>query len=388
MIFYASKSSVLLLCFIIIAPYNVECTTYECEVVEKYDNQGQTFCVFRDVQYTANTTDIVFKTPKVVPARVVFENSQIEHLPKEFLNKFGADLKVLNVTSCNLTTVVVTKSMEQLIATDNYIDKIIVHQTAQNSPMKELHLPSNRLADISNITRHCKHLRILDLSRNQMLAKNSELDFSVFNGLDQLEYLSLADVGAFYILSDKKVSLPSLTLLDLSVNNLISVDLHVDYFQSFKNLEVLRLNSNGFNQLDYNDLTGLESLKQVYLEGNEFSCSYLKTMIKHLNDNGKQTPVARPAAQCPVGYNIEHQMCCRSESLTSLPDRTKPSKPPTSDHNEHVTVTQPSAVTAGSITTKKTQPVDALDKNSATCFVLNLRFAMWSLVIGLFWSKK
>ncbi|XP_001663048.2 leucine-rich repeat-containing protein let-4 isoform X1 [Aedes aegypti] len=365
------KTALLVLCIVIIALHNVDGITYECETVEKYDAQGRRFCVFRDVQYLSNTTDIDFKTSEE-KQHVVFESSQMEHLPKTFLDKFP-DLIALNVTGCNLTSVVITKSMQDLIATDNYINKIIVEQNPQQCPLNELHLQSNRISDISNITRNCKNLRILDLSRNQMLAEKSELDFSKFNGLNGLEYLSLADVGALYILEDKQVFLPNLTLLDLSLNSLLPVELHVDYFQSFKRLEVLRLNNNGFGQLDYNYFTEMDSLKEIYLEGNEFSCSYLKTMLEHLNSKGKKTPVARPATHCPAGYNIEQKMCCISETLMNTPNKTKPQTTTTS----YVTETQSSVTTS---TTRK--PAEQTGKNAAGLFVLNSVIAMCGMVVS------
>lgn len=373
-----TKMLVLLALFILtVAPNRIAGVTYECEVVEKYSHD-QTYCVFRDVQYTVNTTDIDFKV-STYKQRVVFENSQMVHLPSQFLQNYGADLKVLNVSGCNLTSVVITKSMEELIAIDNYISKVIVHQNAANSPMKEIHLQSNRLSDISNITRNCKNVRILDLSRNQLLAKESELDFSMFNGLDQLEYLSLADVGALYINWKKKASLPSLTLLDLSVNSLIPSDLHVDYFQTFEKLETLRLNNNGLGQLDYAHLNNMKSLKEVYLEGNEFECDYLKTMIEFLNANNKDTPVARPATGCPTGYNIVYQMCCKSKGLmttktttttpsTTSPDEEATSKPVTIPeiHTEHGTPqVGPTTATSNPISPKSTATIVKMNLGSA-----------------------
>nr|XP_029713368.1 carboxypeptidase N subunit 2-like [Aedes albopictus] len=375
------ETTLLVLCMIGIAPYSVFGITYECEIVERYDIQGQRFCVFRDVQYSSNTTDIAFKASDE-KHRVVFENSQMQHLPKEFLQKFQ-DLKILNVTGCNLTSVVITKSMEELIATDNYISKIFVEQHPQNSTLKELHLQSNRISDISNVTSNCKQLRILDLSRNQLLADQSDLDLSKFNGLDQLEYLSLADVGALYLVYDKPVSLPSLTLLDLSLNSLLPVDLRVDYFKSFKRLQVLRLNSNGFSQLDYNYFTQMESLKEVYLEGNEFSCKYLKTMLDHLNNKGKKTPVARPATHCPAGYNIVEQMCCKSESLTNLVigTRVRTSTTPSSSY-----VTEPQtlpSVSPAVVTDTTRKPVEMSGKGSAGFLSLNSGIALCGLLVSL-----
>ncbi|XP_058835109.1 uncharacterized protein LOC131692213 isoform X2 [Topomyia yanbarensis] len=288
--------------------------TYECGI-ENYGPENHQYCVFRNVNYSKNTTSITFKAPTIKQQRVVFENSDMEYLPKEFLEKFGNDLKVLNVSGCKLRSVVITRALEELYAIDNFIEQVIVHQNAQSSPMKEIYLQSNRLKDISNITKSCKNIRILDLSRNQELAPESKFDLSMFEGFMQLEYLLLADIGAFYLDYSKKVNIPSLTLLDLSMNNLLSSDLRLDYLSSLEKLEMLRLNDNNMAQLDYTLLVEMKSLKQVFLEGNSFDCNYQRIMIKFLNENNIQTPVARPARNCPAGFKIESQMCCKSEMM-------------------------------------------------------------------------
>ncbi|XP_058465981.1 uncharacterized protein LOC131439232 [Malaya genurostris] len=288
--------------------------TYECGI-ENYGPENHNYCVFRNVNYSKNTTSIAFKAPAAKQQRIVFENSDMEHLPREFLEKFGNDLKVLNVSGCKLRSVVIPRALEELYAIDNFIEKVVVHQNAQNSPMKEIYLQSNRLKDISNITKSCKNVRILDLSRNQELATESKFDLSVFDGFTQLEYLLLADVGAFYLDYTRKLNIPSLTLLDLSMNNLLPSDLRLEHLSNLEKLEMLRLNDNNMPQLDYSQLTEMKSLKQVFLEGNSFDCGYQQTMIKFLNENNIQTPVARPARSCHAGFKIESQMCCKSDNM-------------------------------------------------------------------------
>lgn len=299
--------------------------TYEC-TVGKLDYGDGEFCIFRNVTYSSKSTaSITFKTPgNSVQTRIAFEDSEMEHLPKEFLTKFGKDMKVLNVVRCKLQSVVITNALEELFATDNYIEKVIVHQQSGSSPIRSIHLQSNRLEDISNITRNCKNVTILDLSRNEKLSNDSTINLGMFDGLNQLEYLLLADVGALYIDFNNLPKLPSLTLLDLSMNNLLPSELHLDKLAVFENLRVLRFNDIGFAQLDSAHLTRLKSLKQVYLEGNSFECKYLVDMINYLNENGIETPVARPATVCPAGFQIEKQMCCKSSDLVMPSKTTKP----------------------------------------------------------------
>ncbi|XP_055619373.1 uncharacterized protein LOC129764384 isoform X2 [Toxorhynchites rutilus septentrionalis] len=356
--------------------------TFEC-TVEEYGPEKHKYCVFRSVKYTKDTTDIVFKAPASKQPRVVFEDSELEHLPKDFLAKFGNDLKVLNVSSCKLRSVVITKAMEELYAIDNYIAKVIVHQTAQSSPMKEIYLQSNRLTDISNITRSCKNVRILDLSRNQELAQQSELNIAMFDGYTQLEYLLLADVGAFYLNYKKDPKLPSLTLLDLSMNNLIDSDLRLEYFNNFEKLAVLRLNDNSMSAIAYPQFTEMKSLKQVFLEGNTFECGYLKKMIQFLNEKGIETPVARSARNCGSGFNVESQMCCKSEYLQSV--GIKDTKLP--NEADSSAVATPSAITdtptSHEVTTKRNDGVTTGAKSNGDSTPPNNGITLHSINIGV-----
>ncbi|XP_055595520.1 uncharacterized protein LOC129746084 [Uranotaenia lowii] len=319
--------------------------TYECSL-EPYGHEQSTFCVFRGVQYPRNSSGSTeFKAPPGKHTRVVFEDSEMMDLPREFLEKFGQDLKVLNVGGCKLRSVVITPALEELYAIDNYIEKIIVHQAGSSSPLREIHLQSNRLRDISNVTKSCKNVRIVDLSRNQQLAADNEIDLFMFDGFEQLEYLLMADVGALYLKTEKVPKMPALTLLDFSMNNLLASDLKVDYFQNFERLSVLRLNDNGFSEIEYQDFVDVKSLKQVYLEGNLFECGYLLKMKKFLEtENNITLPVARPAGNCAIGYRVEAGMCCKNEELLVAGMPTKAGGPPMS---VPATVTTPRNTFAG-----------------------------------------
>lgn len=366
--------------------------TYECTIGKLEYGEGE-FCIFRNVSYSAKSTaSIAFKTPgNSVQTRIAFEESELDHLPKEFLSKFGKDMRVLHVVRCKLQSVVITNAMEELFATDNYIEKVIVHQQSGSSPIKSIHLQSNRLEDISNITKNCKNVTILDLSRNEQLSKESVINLGMFNGLNQLEYLLLADVGALYLDYDNLPNLPSLTLLDLSMNNLLPSDLQVDKLSVLENLRVLRFNDIGFAQLDYAHLTQMKSLKQVYLEGNSFDCVYLVDMINFLNEKGIETPVARPATVCSTGFKVEKQMCCKSSDVGVPIKITKPvtthgsTHKPASELNEvytsKTTETMPTMKTTGSAEMKpKTSSGNGVSKVTInfSCIIVALALAKLS----------
>ncbi|XP_055534092.1 uncharacterized protein LOC129723727 isoform X2 [Wyeomyia smithii] len=364
--------------------------TYEC-TIENYGPEKHQHCVFRNVRYNHTSGSVMFKAPtNNKQPRIVFEDSEMEHLPKAFLETFGNDLKVLIVSKCKLKSVVITNALEELYAVDNYISKVIVHQTQKNSPLKEIHLQSNRLKDISNITRACKNARIIDLSRNQELAQESVIDLSMFNGFNQLEYLLLGDVGAFYLNYDRKVTLPALTLLDLSMNTLLPSDLRLDYLHTLEKLEVLRLNDNGMTELDYAHFIDMKSLKEVYLEGNSFDCQYLKTMVKFLEDNSIATPVARPANNCEAGFMIEHDMCCKSSALSSIPkpNTARPLVPtatsyPSAANTPVFNEVDTNRVDGGAGTVTVTVKSETKSENGVTNQRVNLLFILTGIVAAL-----
>ncbi|XP_053685046.1 uncharacterized protein LOC128734738 isoform X2 [Sabethes cyaneus] len=388
----AALTRLVIVLFVISSLERTIAETYEC-TVGNYGSDKQQHCIFRNVRYNQNSTNIVFKAPNSdKQPRIVFEDSKMDHLPKEFLETFGKDLKVLIVSKCELRSVVITHALEELHAIDNYITKVIVHQTPQSSPLKEIHLQSNRLKDISNITKSCKNARIVDLSRNQELADQDTFDLSMFNGFNQLEYLLLADIGAFYLDNTKNAVLPALTLLDLSMNNLLPSDLRLDRLDGFEKLEVLRLNDNNMAQLDYALLTGMKSLKTVYLEGNSFDCSYLKTMVKFLNENNIVTPVARPANNCDTGFMVEHEMCCKSAQLSHIP-KPSPTRPLV-PAQANPAPANPAAPNTPILNEVETKPIDVVNDNTpvmsethpdngVTNLRVNLLFILTGAIVAL-----
>uniref|UniRef100_A0A2M4A045 Putative leucine-rich repeat protein n=1 Tax=Anopheles triannulatus TaxID=58253 RepID=A0A2M4A045_9DIPT len=292
----------------------VEAATYECKN-EKYLDED--YCVFRDVVYDGRNA-IAFKAPSSNVQQVAFFDSKLKHIPKELLSTFP-DMRVLHVVNCNLTSVVIPNKLERLYASNNVISKVIVHQSPATTTMTELMLDSNRLLDISNITRHLKKLEILSLSGNEELAKEKDIDLGGFEGMENLRDLMLARIGAFYVENDRDVKFPELMLLDLSNNDLITSNLDVKVFATMPKLEILRLAHNKIKELGVVELTQNNKLKQIYLEGNDFTCSYQALLVKHLIKSGVEFPVDHTNAECMQGYLHQNGMCCRSALLDNGP---------------------------------------------------------------------
>lgn len=320
----------------------VSAQSHEC-VIETGGANGKEHCVFRNVQFYRNTTQISFSAPlgTVKPTHVTFENSSMIHLPREFLELFGPDLKVLRVESCRLRSVTITSNMVALYARNNLIDKVIVHQSEQTSVLNELDLSMNRLENIQNITR-CHKLQVLNLSTNEKIATDSALDLSMFSKFNELRELYLADAGALYLDNTKNTALKSLTLLDLSRNSLLQSDLRFEKLYPYTALQTLKLNNNGMSKLDYVELLEMKSLKTVYLNGNNFMCDYLKRMIDFLTENGISTPSERHGTCQPNQQEIDGMCCTPNTKLVTIkpppPEGDKDSATETID--EHYTPTK------------------------------------------------
>uniref|UniRef100_A0A1S4H4N6 Uncharacterized protein n=1 Tax=Anopheles gambiae TaxID=7165 RepID=A0A1S4H4N6_ANOGA len=306
--------------------------TYECTIEKRED---ESVCMFRNVVYTTSMTGITFKAPNAKVQHVAFEDSTLDRIPAELLNAFP-NLRSLSVPNANLSSVVIPAKLERLYASDNQISQVIVHQTRDTTTMLELILDSNRLHDISNLTRLAK-LEILSLSGNRELPIDDTIELGRFKGMDGLRHLLLSDVGAHHLENEQEVSLPALELLDLSSNNLPPSYLSVKVFAPFKSLQILRLAYNQLRELDVLQLTkNNPQLKQIYLEGNEFPCKLLTLMLKHFKKEGIETPVANPNVRCLLGFDKEQGLCCMADSMTQryagpVTPRTPPASLATSE---------------------------------------------------------
>ncbi|XP_052901845.1 uncharacterized protein LOC128309484 [Anopheles moucheti] len=316
---------VFLLCTILLTLSSTDAgPTYECELQKRDD---ENVCVFRNVMYATNITGVTFKAPTDKIQHVAFEDSTLEHLPKELLSAFP-DLRSLSVPNANLSSVTIPAKLERLYASDNQISRIIVHQTRDSTTMLELMLDSNNLQDVTNLTRLAK-LEILNLSGNKDLPDDGTIELGRFKGMNGLRHLLLSDVGAYYFENEKDVSLPELELLDLSNNKLLTSNLIVKVFEPLKSLQILRLGHNQLQDLDVMQLTnGNPQLKQIYLEGNHFKCDHQRLILNHLHKAGVETPVTNRQGRCMLSFEKQDDMCCISQMPWATTGTSTPKVPP------------------------------------------------------------
>uniref|UniRef100_A0A1Q3FB50 Putative mitotic protein phosphatase 1 regulator n=1 Tax=Culex tarsalis TaxID=7177 RepID=A0A1Q3FB50_CULTA len=290
---------------------------FHCSM-EKLDSSEDEFCVFRNATVLPGTTGAKYNYPADAPkpTHVAFVASYMQHLPAAFLKLAGPELKVLQVKNGGLRSVTISSGLEALHANDNQIETVIVHQSGPDGPLRTVDLSGNSIKDISNVTK-CQTLESLNLSGNYL---GDTLDLNKFKGMNNLRKLDLANNEINYLDNTGNVNLESLEDLDLSRNNIIPSDLNIAIFYPFTKLHTLRLNDNRMPQLDYNRLLSIKSLKTIYLNGNNFDCTYLERMLQHLQQNNLQTPPGGPYS-CKT--SIMDGFCCTG----SLP--TQPTKPTT-----------------------------------------------------------
>lgn len=325
------------------APMLVLGQTFQC-TPEKLDSGEH--CVFRDVNLGRNTAGVKFAYPADVakPSQVTFVDSNMEQLPSDFLTLAGPELKVLSVENCGLVSITIPSGLEALYAKDNSIEKVIVHQSGSGGALRTLDLSGNKVRDFSNVTK-CQALEMLNLSGNGL---EDTLDLGKFKGLNKLRQLDLSHNDINYLDNTGNVNLESLEDLDLSHNNILPSDLKISIFYPYTKLYTLRLNDNLMSQLDYNYLLIIKSLKTVYLNGNNFQCKYLDSMLKHLKQNNLQTP---PGELTSCRETNLDGFCCtgplptKPTPSTSKPILTTPTvepiKPQPSSTTEQSNILQP-----------------------------------------------
>lgn len=204
-------------------------------------------------------------------------------------------LKILNLASNRLLNIDVSSTnLERLWVPYNKLRTIIV-----NKNLKVLNAPYNELEAI-NFTGNTE---LVELKLRQNLISN----FSAFSGLTKLEVLDLS----YNPIGDLKISsfarMADLVKLNLECTNITSESLTFGTFAHNANLSQLDISYNQLKRLDFNIFTSTLQLSHLKIDGNnlteipyeniksnfpkfslisfvdnDWNCTYLSTMIKHL----------------------------------------------------------------------------------------------------------
>ncbi|XP_059616713.1 toll-like receptor Tollo [Phlebotomus argentipes] len=146
-------------------------------------------------------------------------------------------------------------------------------------PIVTLELAGNFLTDIGNITK-IKTVEKLDLSENRLMP----LDSSTFNLMADLRVLNLRSTGISLNDKDFLANQKKLIHLDVSRNELSSLNLR--NLKTLVSLQSLFLHENKLSEIKHlEDIKEiLPSLTTISLSKNRFSCSYLQRMLQLLEN--------------------------------------------------------------------------------------------------------
>lgn len=206
-------------------------------------------------------------------------------------------LKLLNLASNRLHSVdIVNTNLERLWMAYNSLKYIDINKSLKllhapyneieainftgNTDLLEIRLRQNRISDISNFTRLNK-LEILDLSYNPV----GELQISSFARMVDLVKLNLEDtkIEAKSMTFGTFTHNINLTHLDISYNQLKHLDFNI--FASLSQLSHLKIDGNNLTEIPYQSIrTHFPKISLISLVDNDWNCSYLSKMIKHLRE--------------------------------------------------------------------------------------------------------
>ena len=134
----------------------------------------------------------------------------------------------------------------------------------------ELTLCENNLYELKGLQFRLEHLRILDLSRNDL----DYISSRVFNGFGNLSILILSENRIESLHKEAFVGLKHLDTLKLSRNRLYKLEAEV--LMDLKSLRVLDLSHNNIHTLSDNNFRWVPGLKQLIFRDN---------VIKHIDPN-------------------------------------------------------------------------------------------------------
>lgn len=187
----------------------------------------------------------------------------------------NTSIERLSIPYNKLKFLQVNKNMKVLTAPYNELEAI---DFTGNTGLIELKLRQNAISDISGFSSLSK-LEILDLSYNPL----GELNISSFSRMSDLVKLNLELTN----ITQKSLTFgtfahnTNMTNLDLSYNQLRRIDFNT--FTSLAQLTHLKIDGNNLTEIPYKTIkVNFPKLSLISLSDNDWSCSYLSQMIKHM----------------------------------------------------------------------------------------------------------
>lgn len=185
----------------------------------------------------------------------------------------------INIQNTNSKGCYVGSRTKRILANNNQIT-FIDSNDATTTNLEHVELANNRLQQIVNLTRFEKLIH-LDLMNNTI----KDIDLITFANMFRLEVLNLRNSGLSKISYGMFSNKPDLKILDIAYNGLRYVDFQM--FVSLKSLKQLHLDGNSLNKIDAEEIRKVfPSLTKIGISENDWSCTNLAAIIKHLESFG------------------------------------------------------------------------------------------------------
>lgn len=216
-----------------------------------------------------------FSCPDVRIKELHISNNQLQTMSFD-----NCSVEYLVASSNKLNWLHVHGDLKGLIASKNDIDSFVI---SGDSEMYHLELAQN--GNIENIFASLKsmdNLQYVNLS-NSIIGILHE---DTFARMTELKYLFLGNAGIQIIPFGIFANNRHLITLDLSNNELQTIDLHM--FTGLNHLRTLDLTGNDLRHIENFDKirSVLPELQQLEINGNNWKCQYLSTLIRSLSVQG------------------------------------------------------------------------------------------------------
>ncbi|XP_035793020.1 uncharacterized protein LOC118467086 [Anopheles albimanus] len=303
----------------------IDCTIESFEYAPGTANE---FCVLKGLTTSGAAASDKQTDPSVTHVAIV--NSSLKSLTAAFYDRFPR-LEHLVVRNSGLEQLLIAGNVRII---DGSVGNKIKSVTVQGGggALRELNLRDNPISDISPIG-GLVGLTKLNIG-NTLMSKDRAFDFADLARLTNLTELYIDGMDLYYLDNTRKRTMPSLRVVDVSWNPFTPSNFQLDLFRSMPKLEVLLLRHCLLSTLTvYTEelRTNFPSLKQIYLEGNQFKCPVFGDLLALLKANGIEPVEPEQPQQCHQGFSLISQMCC--ESFNAPPsetpiDKTTTASPP------------------------------------------------------------
>ncbi|XP_055532164.1 leucine-rich repeat transmembrane neuronal protein 4-like [Wyeomyia smithii] len=190
----------------------------------------------------------------------------VDYLSPEIMDRMKW-ISTLSITRGDISKIYLKPDLLTLTAQESKTVEIVIDYGTNNNSLTELEIVSNYLNALPANINQLKSLSLLNLKNNAIQYVN----FSDFNGMDNLTEINLSSNKLYAVACDRKIILDKLETLDLSGNFLIELDFNNWQFSALRTLSV---ESNNLKFIMNFDETSFPMLKAFQYSDNAWDCRW------------------------------------------------------------------------------------------------------------------